>query len=196
MADDFVFTFLREPTDRFVSGVNTVLHRLDLAARNRWFSGLDDPDAAIDGAHPTAEGIRQQMEIILDNMIDPKKTLHFLAVNWWFHLISQHAHLRLMGVDVDFIGDVGTFEDSWAELGIAGFLPDKILSEHKNFNINEGNEAKSVKSLEHKVLMEPGSALWKKFNTFYAADCSLYYEGRPAPTAEESACHLGWKHKS
>lgn len=49
MADDFVFTFLREPTDRFVSGINTVLHRLDLATRNRLFSELDDQDAAIDG---------------------------------------------------------------------------------------------------------------------------------------------------
>lgn len=44
-------------------------------------------------AHPTAEGVRQQMEIILDNMVDPKKTLHFLGVNWWFHLISQHAYV-------------------------------------------------------------------------------------------------------
>lgn len=49
MANDFVFTFLREPTDRFVSGVNTVLHRLTPLARAKYFGTEEPPDDAIDG---------------------------------------------------------------------------------------------------------------------------------------------------
>ena len=40
---------------------------------------------------PQPEDVEKQLNVVFDHLMDPEKTLHFLSVNWWFHIISQHA---------------------------------------------------------------------------------------------------------